>query len=98
MKNITIGVIATSLVVLFSGLSVFFIPFAGSISALIPNMPDATLIVVSSIVDLNSAWANGIGSCCICIPIPIAFGFFALFKRANMSTLEEPSSEPGADG
>ena len=94
MENSTVGMIATTLVVLLSGLSGFFIPFVGGISALIHYMSSTAFTVASSISAANFALANG---CCICIPIPLAFGVFALFRRANASALEGPPSQPGAD-
>ena len=94
MENSTVGMIATTLAVLLSGLSGLFIPFVGGISALMHYMPSATLTVASSISAANFALANG---CCICIPIPLAFGVFALFRRANASALEGPLSQRDAD-
>ena len=94
MKNSIVGIIATTLFVLLSGLSDLFIPLVDGISALMPDMPSAALTVASSISAANFALANG---CCICIPIPLVLGAFALFRRANASALEEPLSQPGAD-
>jgi predicted membrane-bound spermidine synthase len=94
MESSIVGVIATILVILISGLSGFFISLVGGISALIPYLTSATLSVVSSIVGPNSALANG---CCICIPIPLAFGIFALLQRAKASALKGPLSQPSAD-
>ena len=97
MKNSIVGMIATILVVLLSGLSGFFIPFVGGISALMHYMPSATLSVASNISAPIFALANGMGPCCICIPIPLVIGIFALIHRANASALERPLSQPGAD-
>lgn len=95
MENSTIGMIATTLVVLLSGLSVFFIPFAGGISALMHYMPSATLSVTSITSAANFALANG---CCVCIPIPLVFGSFALLRRrANAPVHEEALSQRDAD-
>ncbi|MBC7878532.1 MAG: hypothetical protein H7Y59_15280 [Anaerolineales bacterium] len=84
MENSTIEMIATTLVGLLSGPSGFSIPFVGVISALMHYMPSAALTVDTSISVANFALANG---CCICIPIPIAFGVFALFRRKNARSL-----------
>ncbi len=98
MENSMVGMIATTLVVLLSGVSVFFIPFVGGISALMQYMPSLALPAASSISAANIAlvntWANG---CCICIPIPLAFGVFSLFRRSNTSALEETFSQPDVD-
>jgi len=94
MENSTVGMIATTLVILLSGLSVFFIPFVGGISALMHYMPNAALTVASGISAANVAWING---CCICIPIPLAFGVFSLFRRANASAHEQSISQGDAD-
>lgn len=89
--------IATIGVVLLSGLSGLFMPFVGGISALMHNIPGATLSVANSISAINFAVINQMGSCCICIPIPLAFGVFSLIKRANASALREPLPQPDAD-
>ena len=94
MKNSIVGLIATTLFVLLSGLSGLFIPLVGGISALMHEIPNLTLTVISRIVDPYFSWANG---CCICIPIPLVFGIFALIQRRNASTLAESRSQPGAD-
>lgn len=95
MKNTTISLIATTLVVLLSGLSSFFIPFIGGIADLMRDMPGAGLTLASSISAVaNVALANG---CCICIPIPLAFGAFALNQRAKGPALAGLLSQPVAD-
>ena len=94
MKNSIVGMIATTLFVLLSGLSDLFIPLVGGISALMHDIPSAALTFASSISAANLALANG---CCICIPIPLVFGALVLRRRRNASTLEETLSEPDAD-
>ena len=100
MENSTVGMIVTTLVVLLSGLSglsglsVFFVPFIGGVSALMHSMPGGALTAASIISAATFAWTNG---CCICIPIPLAFGALTLFRRRNASALEGTLSQPGAD-
>ena len=95
MKNTTIGMIATTLAVLLSGFSVFFIPFVGGIAASMHDMPSVGLTIASSIsAAANFALANG---CCICIPIPLAFGVFALGQRAKASVFTGPLSQADVD-
>lgn len=63
MESSTVGLIATTFVTLLSGISVFFSPFAGGISALMHYLPSAALSVASGISAANFVLANG---CCIC--------------------------------
>lgn len=94
MESSTVGLIATTLVTLLSGISVFFSPFVGGISALMHYLPSAALSVASGISAANFVLANG---CCICIPIPLVFGALALSRRANTPALEAPLSQREAD-
>ena len=104
MKKNTIGMLATILVVFISGLTGFFVPFVGVMSALMSYLPStympvaylqgAALTGANSITAANFALANG---CCVCIPIPLVFGVYALSRRANASALEGPLSQPDAD-
>ena len=63
MESSTVGLIATTFVTLLSGITVFFSPFAGGISALMHYLPSAALSVASGISAANFVLANG---CCIC--------------------------------
>lgn len=88
MEKRTVGIIATIVAVIVGGIPGLFTVFAGNITPLVSS-------VMGSIDVPNLALTSGLGSCCICIPIPLAIGVFALYQRAKGSGVEEqlpPSS------
>ena len=93
MNKSTGGILATMVVVLLSILTGIFIPFIGGISDLMQSIPGAALNLASTTAALNFAITNQTGSFCICIPIPLAFGVFALMKRANTAALVESRTQ-----
>lgn len=96
MEKRTIGTIATIVVILFCGIFGLYIGFVLSLPTLIgyiPAMSGAALNVGSSDPS-KYGLLGGMGSCCICIPIPLIFSFFALFRqRAHAAVGEEPISD-----
>lgn len=78
MEMSIVGVIATLVAVFVGGVPGLFTTFAGAISNVIGSLQGPILSL-----------ANGLGSCCICIPIPLAFGVFALHQRVKASVVEE---------
>ena len=85
MEKRMVGILATFVVALLSGISGLILAFAGGIPALVSYMPSmhvATLNVPGSIDPSNFALLQGC-SCCLCIPIPLALGFLALRQQAK---------------
>jgi hypothetical protein len=78
------------------GISSLILAFiSGGIAVLMSYMPSihgATLSVPSSIDPSNFALLQQGCSCCLCIPIPMALGFFALRQRAKAAVVKGPLS------
>ncbi len=89
MEKITIGMIATLVAVLAGSLPGIFAIFAGDLTTLVSS--------VMNNLQGHFALTSGLGSCCICIPIPLAFGVFALHQRVKASVVEETVSQ-SSDG
>jgi hypothetical protein len=85
MEKRKVGILAALTVALLSGISGLVLAFAGGIPALagyLPSMHVASLGVPGSIDPSNFALLQGC-SCCLCIPIPLTLGFFALRQQAK---------------
>jgi len=99
MKKRTVGIIiATIVTVLLFGIPGVFIALSGGLTALLSYMPSSTtmLSLAGSNDTPNIALLSGLGSCCVCIPIPLFVGFFAWRQQVNASATsvgdEPPSS------
>lgn len=96
MEKRTVGILATLVVTLLFGISGIILVFVGGIPALLsymPSMHGAGLSIPSSGAAPNFAVLSQLGSCCICIPIPLAFGVFALHQHVKGRVIEEPQSD-----
>ena len=78
MEKTTVGIIATIVAILVGGIPGLLAIFAGDISS-----------VIGSLHAPHLALASGLGSCCICIPIPLALGVFVLHQRVKASVVDE---------
>ena len=82
MELTTVGTLATIMAALVGGIPSLFTAFASTLPPLVST-------VIGSLQGPILALQNGLGSCCICIPIPLAFGVFALHQRVKASAVEE---------
>jgi Sec-independent protein secretion pathway component TatC len=95
MEKKTVGILATIVVALLFGISGIILAFVGSIPALVnymPSMHGAGLSIPSGAVSYFSVLGE-LQSCCICIPIPLAFGALALHQHVKGRMVEESRSE-----
>jgi hypothetical protein len=87
MEKRTFGILAAIVVTtLLSGISGLILAFAGGVPALVSYMPSihgATLNIPGNIDVSNLAMLQQGCSCCLCIPIPLVLGFFALRQQAK---------------
>lgn len=97
MEKKTVGVIATIAATLLFGITGLIVAFAVGIPALFSSMPSMQLVslgVPGVSTASNFDLLGSLGGCCICIPIPLAVGFFALHRqvKASVSGVEESLS------
>lgn len=96
MEKKTVGVIATIAGVLLFGISGLVVAFAVGIPALFSYMPSmqlASLGVPGGSTASNFDLLGSLGGCCVCIPIPLVLGFFALRQQVKASVGEESLSQ-----
>lgn len=96
MEKRTVGILATIAVALLFGISGIILAFVGGIPTLLsymPSMHGAGLSIPGSSSAPNFAVLSQLGSCCICIPIPLAFGVFALHQHVKGHVIEEPQTD-----
>lgn len=95
MEKRTVGILGI-LVIALLGISGLILAFVGGIPILVsylPFMHGAALSIPGSSNAPNFAVVSELGSCCICIPIPLAFGCFALYQHVKGRVVEEPRAD-----
>lgn len=100
MDKRNVRAIATLGVILFGGLFGLFVGYIASIPTLISYTPylSGSALNVGSSDPANFTLLGGLGSCCICIPIPLIFSFFALFhQQTHASVVEDTISDQPLD-
>lgn len=97
MEKKTVGILATIVAILLCGVSGLFIALAMGIPAqlvsYLPAMQGSTLSIAAASNAPNFGLFGDLGSCCLCIPIPLVLGLFALSRKANVALVKEHVSQ-----